>query len=141
MHARDHVGRTALSWAAADGHEAVVRMLLMSNADPSLQDKTNFGDDKNLGDDHFAPIHWAASNGHTAILRQLVKGLADVNLVAGERRLSALHIAAVTGHDASVELLIASGASCGLKDASGCTPLQLSRKSAINTMLYEAMQS
>jgi len=42
------------------------------------------------------------------------------------------------GHDATVELLVASGANTQLQDADGNTPLQLSRKSAINQFLYDA---
>lgn len=134
--ALDHAGRTPLSWGAADGHEAVVRTLLGANASSSIQDKIHFEGDNDLSQHNFAPMHWAACNGHAGVLRQLIKGNADVMLVAGPRRLSALHIAAVCGHDTCVEILVSNGADTELEDAEGNTPIQLSRKTAINKILY-----
>lgn len=41
VHARDHRGRTPLSWAAESGHEAIVRLLLEVGAGVNLKD--NYG--------------------------------------------------------------------------------------------------
>ena len=38
-HIGSQANRTALSWASADGHEALVKLLLQNGADPSIADE------------------------------------------------------------------------------------------------------
>ncbi|KAK6529978.1 hypothetical protein TWF694_003353 [Orbilia ellipsospora] len=56
----DSYGRTPLSWAAENGHEAVVRLLVERGADMEAADNV-----------HRTPLSWAAKNGHEAIVRLL----------------------------------------------------------------------
>ncbi|UKZ78861.1 hypothetical protein TrVFT333_006607 [Trichoderma virens FT-333] len=56
----DSYNRTPLSWAAENGHEAVVRLLLNKGANPKATD--------HLG---LTPLSWAIQGGHEAIVRLL----------------------------------------------------------------------
>ncbi|KAL7908150.1 hypothetical protein GGI35DRAFT_486294 [Trichoderma velutinum] len=56
----DGYNRTPLSWAAENGHEAVVRLLLSKGANPKATD--------HLG---LTPLSWATQGGHEGIVRLL----------------------------------------------------------------------
>jgi ankyrin repeat protein len=84
----ENKGRTALDWAAENGHEAVVGLLL----------------EKGLDDDGRVALYWAAENGHEEAVGLLLKNGVDVN-AKDEYGSTALHWAAFTGQEA-VELLL-----------------------------------
>ena len=66
---RDNMGRTALSWAAAGGHEDVVKLLLrLKDIDPNATD-TEYGR---------TSLSWAAKQGHGGVARMLLEQ-ADVD--------------------------------------------------------------
>ena len=74
----DRRGQTALVWAAAEGHAAVVRKLIDAGADFRARLPSGF-----------TPLLFAVRGGHTAAVRVLLKAGADVNEtvpVEGRRR-------------------------------------------------------
>ena len=93
--AKDSRGRTPLSWAAARGHEAVVKLLLATGkVDPDSIDKYNQ-----------TPLSWAAGSGHEAVVKLLLAtGKVDPDLKDVDNR-TPLSRAAESGHKAVVELL------------------------------------
>lgn len=61
LDARDHLGLTALHYAAHTGARSLARKLLKAGADPNVQDRYGF-----------TPLHEAVANGHDALARDLV---------------------------------------------------------------------
>jgi hypothetical protein len=92
---RDGYGRTPLSWAAARGHEAVVR-LLVNTGKAKIDSRSSYGE---------TPLSRAAAGGHEAVVRLLVDtGKAEIDLKDDFGR-TPLSLAAARGHEAVVRLL------------------------------------
>jgi ankyrin repeat protein len=111
---KDDYGRTALSLAAENGHEAVVKLLLSKDSvDPDTKDKHGW-----------TPLLWAAANGHKAVAKLLLAedGVnPDPKNNYGQTPLS---WAAANGHKAMIKLLLAEdGVDPDPKDKHGWTPL------------------
>src|SRR5436190_617676 len=98
-------GQTALMWAAAEGHTAVVELLLKAGADFRTS----------LADSGFTPLFFAVREGRTEVARALLKAGADVNETMQPRKTSgtgvrkgtsALILAVENGHfDLALTLL------------------------------------
>ncbi|KAL1496537.1 hypothetical protein AB1Y20_014143 [Prymnesium parvum] len=101
---RRQVGASPLYWAASNGHEGAVRLLLEKNADIAA---TN-----NAG---LSPLHWAASKGHEVIVRLLLENNADI-AASTNVGFSPLHWAAMNGHDGTVRLLLEKNADISARD-------------------------
>ncbi len=87
-------GQTALMWAAAEGHAAVVAPLAAAGADVDAR-----------SDAGFTPLAFAVRAGHGAATAALLAAGADVNLALPDGT-SPLHLAVVNAHyDVAVRLL------------------------------------
>jgi hypothetical protein len=111
---KNSYGTAPLSYAAANGHEAVVK-LLVERDDVEADSK-----DKDGG----TPLSFAAENGHEAVVRLLVERddvEADLKDKDGRTPLS---YAAAYGHEAVVRLLVErDDVEADSKDKNGRTPL------------------
>ena len=87
-------GQTALMWAAAEGHAAVVAPLVAAGAD--VDGRSHAG---------FTPLAFAVRAGHTDAVETLVKAGADVDLALPDGT-SPLHLAVINAHyDVALQLL------------------------------------
>ena len=111
-----HYGRTPLSWAAENGHEVVVKLLLEQGAELESKD-TRYGR---------TPLSWAAENGHEAVVKLLLEQGAQLESKDTQYGRTPLLWAAGNGHEGMVQLLLEQGANINVEDKSGLTALQLS---------------
>jgi ankyrin repeat protein len=109
--------RTLLNWAAQEGRDSVVAVLLKKGADP------------NQGDTHIRvrPLHTAAGEGHVHIVRRLLRAGAKPNIrVKGMG--SPLILAACYGRLDCVRTLVQAGANVDLRDEDGKRAIDYARR-------------
>ncbi|KAI1356915.1 hypothetical protein F5Y01DRAFT_301082 [Xylaria sp. FL0043] len=135
----DSLGCTPLSYAAEEGHEAIVKLLLEAKANPNLQNK--FAEANPNLQDQFdqTPLSYAAEKGHEAIVKLLLEAKANPNLQneLGRTPLSRtpLLYAITKEHEAIVKLLLAAGANPDLQDKWGETPLSAAANNGLEAMV------
>ncbi|KAH0555888.1 hypothetical protein GP486_006166 [Trichoglossum hirsutum] len=145
--AKDTYDQTPLSWAARNGHDAVVKVLLENGADPGSKD-TQYGrtpllwaikskheaatkllleKEANPGSrdkDGWTPLLYAASYGYEAAVELLLEKGADIETVCNHGR-TALHLATQQGQEEMAKLLLGKGANIAATDNDGQTTLHL----------------
>ncbi|KAL8290971.1 hypothetical protein RB600_006443 [Gaeumannomyces tritici] len=98
--------QTPLVWAAKNGHEAVVKLLL--DKGPAIETK-----DSEYGR---TPLSWVAGNGHEAVVKLLLDKGAAIETKDKNYSRTPLLWAAENGHEAVVKLLLDKGAAIETKD-------------------------
>ena len=120
---KDSYRRTPLSWAAENGHEAVVKLLLEKGADLESRDSTGR-----------TPLSRAAENGHEAVVKLLLEKGADLESKDSTGR-TPLSWAAEKGHEAVVKLLLEKGADLESKDSTGRMPLSWAAENGLEAVV------
>jgi hypothetical protein len=123
-------GQTALMWASAQGHPAMIKLLLANGANPNLRGAirdwqrrlTAEPRPKGMNRGGFTPLLYAAREGCIECARELLAGKADINLADPERS-SPLLVALMNLHFDFAATLIKAGADVDLWDLYGQTPL------------------
>lgn len=108
----DKHGRTPLHWAARNGHEGIVDLLIRKGADVNIQTKSH----------KYTALIMAVEFGHQAIVKKLVGNKANVNLAADGNN-TALHKAALSKDNRLLQILLENGAYPTPVDSKGRTPL------------------
>jgi len=98
VNAYDCMGMTVLTWAAARGHEEVVKMFLgREDVNPDQAD-TEYGQ---------TPLSWAAKNGHEGIVKMLLeRGGVNPDQADSRYGQTPLSWAAKGGHEGIVKMLL-----------------------------------
>lgn len=126
----DRCNRTPLTYAAEQGHDSVVNLLLgIDTADINSKDE-----------DGLTPLSRAAANGHEACVKLLLGRHADSNS-KDENGQTSLHWAAKCGHINIVQHLLQNGANIDSIDNRGSTPLHESIRNmqqAVQALLIES---
>ncbi|KAK6523104.1 hypothetical protein TWF694_006002 [Orbilia ellipsospora] len=115
LDSKDTDGRTPLSWAAENGDEAVVKLLVERNVEIESVDSY-------AGQ---TPLSWAARYGQIAAVKLLLEAGAEIE-TKDKNDDTPLLWAIRSGHVAVVKFLLASGAELKVKNKIGRTPLVLS---------------
>ena len=108
---KNNKGQTPLSYAAANGHEGVVTLLLEKGAELETKDYD------------WTPLLYAARNGHEAVVKLLLEKGAELETKGEGYGQAPLSYAAEKGHEVVVKLLLEKGAELDTKDKCGRTPL------------------
>jgi ankyrin repeat protein len=117
-------GRTPLSYAAGNGHEAVVKLLL----------ETGKIEVNSVDQDDRTPLSYVAENGNEAVVKLLLE-TEQVEVDGGYDR-TPLSFAAGNGHEAVVKLLLKTGkADVDSKDNESRTPLSHAAENGNETIV------
>jgi len=113
---KNHVGYSALHWAAHTGRAECVQVLL--NSECSIEIKTNDGR---------TPLHIAALRGHIQMIKHLLEMGANINSVSSNGW-NSLHYALIGNHRQVVEFLLSSGIENDYLDIDSKSQVELAQK-------------
>ncbi len=119
LDARDENGNTFLAWAAYNGHENYVKLLLEHKANPDLIDDAKTGG---------TALAHAARKGHTNCLKLLLEYKANPDKANEQTGTTPLILAAAHGHADVVNLLLGANANVDLPSKKGKTALDYAAK-------------
>ena len=124
---QDSGGRTALSYASAQGYPDIAKLLLDAGASPDVKDKSGN-----------TSLHWAADAGHLDVLKMLLAAKATVD-AQNKQGLTPLMLAADRGRVAIVRALLDAGANPRKQDFTGRDALGWSSSQpAVRRLLQDA---
>jgi ankyrin repeat protein len=123
LEAQDQNGQTALMWAAEQGHEKVVPVLLDKGADVNAQNR--FLD---------TALYMASEKGHGKVVQILLDKGADMNAQNGSFD-TALHTASRQGYEKVVQILLDKGADMNAQDGSFSTALHTASRQGYEKMV------
>jgi ankyrin repeat protein len=112
VNCRDKDGLTPLIWAAIQGHEAVVRLLLERGGE--LEARNRNGD---------TALMWASLMGHKGVVDFILDRGADADLREPNSGVTALMAASAKGHTDVAQVLVERGAAVNARDRNGNTAL------------------
>ena len=113
-------GWTALHWAAASGHAALVRPLLVAAGKAGRELYRDAVDA-----DGWPALHRAAAGGHARVVAALLEEGAQLEQQNAKDGRRALHVAAIEGHIEAVTLLLDCSAEPEARDKTGHSALEL----------------
>ena len=152
MNSTDSWGGTPLTWAAQEGHEAVVKLLIDSGADVNAKRRRNrsYRCDHNLEE---TALTRAVKSGHEGVVQLLLDGGADVNLKLKQlsekdttacglsflcdKEWTAMTLAVELGNEAVVRLLLNGGADVNAKRNEKTAHYSRQRGSRADGMRYD----
>ena len=114
-----HRHRTLLNWAAQEGRDGVLAVLLAGGADPN----------RPADDGRVRPLHTAAGAGHVRLVRRLLRAGAKPNVTAPGMG-TPLHLAASYGRLSCARALVQAGADVGRHDEDGKRAIDYARRKA-----------
>ncbi len=126
---RDPENRTALMYAAFNGHTESATKLIAAGADVNLQDKTGT-----------SALMFAASGPSTETVLLLLEQGAKINMIDNNEHFTALMWAAAEGQPKNVKLLLQRGADATLEDVDGDTAETFATKAG-HTAVVKILQA
>jgi len=131
-------GWTALKWAASEGHEEVLALLLEHDAaleEAKFQEEAAAEGSSAVG----TPLHWAAYKGHLPIVWRLLTAKPKFLAKDLDAELNTpLHLAAAGGHLLVLKTMLSEGVDVNMKNAYGNFPVQLSTSAECQALLRDA---
>ena len=136
---KDASGWTALKWAACEGHEEILALLIEHGAAEDEVESLSLDKSPEDGAPAGSSLHWAAYKGHTRLVWRLLtcKPKLSARGLDGEEN-TPLHLAAAGGHVLILKTLLSEGCDVALKNAYGNTALQLSTSGECQQLLRDA---